>query len=283
MKIALIGQGISHSLTPSLHMSEGEANGIAYQYDLVDISKPQFEKRSIGQLLEFLKSECYHGANITYPFKVQVLGELSVCSEIVDKISSSNTVVLRDGKWIGDNTDAYGFQMMLKEGMGQVRAKSALLLGAGGAGKAVIAGCAQYGLERLWVYDPNPDATNDIQNLSKYFPNLEIIATNDVASAMQSADGVINATPIGMNSEGMSPLNPSLLASHHFVADIVYFPLETELLKQGASKGCRVISGAQMAVYQAAKAFEIFTGIKPNEERMKVNLAQLIAGKGNEI
>jgi shikimate dehydrogenase len=154
----------------------------------------------------------------------------------------------------------------------------ALLLGAGGAGVAVAHAALKLGIGHLSIVDLDPRrATRLAADLTARFGAGRAFATEDVAAAMRSADGLIHATPTGMHRYPGNPLEPSLLQPHHWVAEIVYVPLVTPLLAQARQVGCSTLDGAGMAIYQAAAAFELFTGLAPDLARMRAHFSDLAA------
>ncbi|RUT84915.1 shikimate dehydrogenase, partial [Mesorhizobium sp. USDA-HM6] len=169
------------------------------------------------------------------------------------------------GERIGHNTDWYGFYENFQRGLPDVAKSHAVLLGAGGAGVAVAHAAIKLGIERLSIFDQDSKRAETLApQLNDRFSRDCARATTDVGSALRSADGLIHATPTGMKSHPGLPIDAEWLLPRHWVADIVYMPLVTELLALAEGKGCRTLRGGGMTVYQAAAAFELFTGIAPD-------------------
>jgi shikimate dehydrogenase len=194
---------------------------------------------------------------------------LDELSDDAAAIGAVNTVVFSAGKRIGHNTDCFGFAESFRRGLGDVARNNVVLLGAGGAGSAVANAALQSGVGRLVIHDPDSArAVSLAGRLSNRFGPHCVATITDLAAAMAKADGLIQATPIGMLGYPGLPLPIELLRSSHWVAEIVYFPLETELLRRARALGCRTLDGGGMAVFQAAEAFRLFTGVTPDYERM---------------
>jgi shikimate dehydrogenase len=224
---------------------------------------------SLPQLLDAAQQQGFAGVNITHPCKQSVIPLLDELSEDAGAIGAVNTVVFSAGKRIGHNTDCWGFAESFRRGLADVARTQVVLLGAGGAGSAIANAALQIGVTRLVIYDV--DCTRAIalaERLRPRFGEDRIAAVTDLSSAMAAADGLIQATPIGMLGHPGLPLPIELLQPAHWVAEIIYFPLETELLKFARLLGCRTMDGSGMAVFQAAEAFRLFTGMAPDYERM---------------
>lgn len=272
----LIGAGLQKSRTPPMHEQEGAAQGLRYVYRTIDIEQLQVEVDALPELLRAAKLMGFNGLNITHPFKQLVLPLLDELSDDARALNAVNTVVIKDGKMTGHNTDWWGFAEGFKHGLPDVSRKCAVQLGAGGAGTAVAHAAMQLGIEKLYLRDVDPARAQAVADrLNEQFGAGRVVVCDDLAAAMAEADGLIHATPIGMANYPGLPLPEELLAARHWVAEIVYFPLETELLRVAKAKGCRVLNGGGMAVFQAVNAFQLFTGIEPDAERMKAHFASL--------
>jgi shikimate dehydrogenase len=183
-----------------------------------------------------------------------------------------NTVVFRDGKRFGHNTDLWGFARAFAEGIGEAVGEHVLLMGAGGAGVAVAEALLAAGVEELVIQDK--DATRALELAENLNARLGPNRTHALRSTDQGGkiDGLVNATPVGMASNPGIPIDDGLLTPDIWVADIIYFPLETELLRRARHRGCRTMNGSAMAIYQAVSAFELFSGFRPDSDRMKAVL-----------
>jgi shikimate dehydrogenase len=277
--IGLIGTGIQASLTPTMHETEGGALGVRYLYWLIDLTVLGLSPADLPDLLTAAQRMGFNGLNITHPCKQLVIPLLDELSEDARAIGAVNTVVLKDGRRIGHNTDASGFAAAFRRGLPDVRLDRVVQFGAGGAGCAVANAILGLGAGELTLIDVDPTRAAALaDSLNQRFGAGRAVAGTDTAEAMARADGMINATPLGMAKYPGMPLDAALLRPRHFVADIVYFPLETELLATARKAGCRVLSGGGMAVFQAVDAFRLFTGLAPEPERMLAHFQRLTAG-----
>jgi shikimate dehydrogenase len=269
VRVGLIGAGIQASRSPHLHECEARAAGIVCSYQLIDVAQLGVGVEALPKLLDVVQQKGFAGVNITHPCKQAVIPLLDELSEDAGAIGAVNTVVFSEGKRIGHNTDCWGFAESFRRGLADVARNHVTLLGAGGAGAAVATAALQMGVKKLLIHDvDNTRVTVLAERLRPRFGADRIAAVTDLASAMAVADGLIQATPTGMFGHPGLPLPIELLRPSHWVAEIVYFPLETELLKYAQAVGCRTLDGGGMAVFQAAEAFRLFTGLAPDCERM---------------
>jgi len=268
--VGLIGAGIQASRTPSMHEREAAKQGLHCEYRLIDLEKLQVGAEALPDLLKEAESEGFSGLNITYPCKQSVLALLPDLSDDARAIGAVNTVVLSNGRRFGHNTDWWGFAESFRRGLPDVQRNNVVQLGAGGAGAAVAHAMLTLGAGKLVIFDLDASrAENLVADLCARFGAGRATAGADLAAVMASADGLIHATPTGMTKFPGLPLPAELLRPALWVAEIVYFPLETELLRVARGLGCRIMNGSGMAVFQAAEAFRLFTGITPDAERMR--------------
>lgn len=274
--VGLIGAGIQASRTPAMHEREGAEQGLRYSYRLIDLEKLRSGADALPQLIADAEREGFAGLNITYPCKQSVVPLLTDLSDDALALGAVNTVVLRNGKRTGHNTDWWGFAENFRRGMAGVKLDRVVQLGAGGAGAAVAHAALTLGAGRLTIFDVEPGRAQQVSaNLALRFGEGRAVAGTDLPAAMARADGLIHATPTGMVKHPGLPLPASLLRPQLWVAEIVYFPLETELLHAARKLGCRTLDGGGMAVFQAVEAFRLFTGITPNAERMSRHFASM--------
>ena len=269
LSAGLIGSGIQASLTPALHMQEGVEQGLDYRYELFDLDRLNGSVSSLAPLLNAAKDQHFAGLNVTHPCKQMVLPLLDGLSEDAKALGAVNTIVLDEGIAMGHNTDWWGFAESFRLGLAGAPLKQVVQLGAGGAGAAVAYAMLKLGAQQLSIFDVAEDRTAAlVARLSGQFPQQKVIAVTDLASSMASTDGLVHATPTGMAKNPGLPLSAELLSPKHWVVEIVYFPIETELLRHARSIGCRALDGGGMAVYQAVGAFRLFTGLEPDAARM---------------
>ena len=269
VRVGLIGSAIQQSLSPAMHEKEGRACGLDYSYQLIDLDLLGKQVDDLPDLIADCESKGYVGLNITHPCKQAVLAYLTELSEDARVLGAVNTVVLRDGERIGHNTDWSGFLKSFRRGLPGTRLQQVVQLGAGGAGAATAYAALTLGVQRLAIHDiEHVRASQLADKLNAHFGGSKAVAVTAIESSMPGADGLIHATPTGMVKHPGLPLPAKLLRPSMWVAEIVYFPMETGLLRTAKQIGCRTLDGGGMAVFQAAEAFRLFTGIAPNAERM---------------
>jgi shikimate dehydrogenase len=275
-RAGLIGFGIQRSLTPAMHMREGRAHGLAYSYELIDLNERKKTSDDLEALILEAEARGFCGLNITYPCKQLVLPLLTEMSNDARRLGAVNTVVLRDGKRIGHNTDWSGFAEGLRRQLPDADLSSVVQIGAGGAGAATAFAVLQMGARTLTIFDIDTVRAAELaSDMAKLFPEALVVAGRDLESAMASASGLVHATPMGMDRHPGLPLPAELLNPPLWVAEIVYFPLETPLVQAARQRGCRVANGGGMAVFQAVGAFGLFTGLAPDAQRMLAHFAEL--------
>lgn len=267
--VGLIGSGIQASRSPALHEHEGDAQGLRYLYRLIDLDALGLEPAALPELLTAAQRMGFTGLNITYPCKQAVIPLLDELSDEAAAIGAVNTVVLHGGKRIGHNTDALGFAEGFRRGLPDAARQRVVQMGAGGAGAAVAHALLSEGVEQLTLFEVDPARAHAlVDNLSRHFGAGRALVGEDLPAAMAHADGLVNTTPIGMTKLPGTPVPPALLKASQWVAEIVYFPLETQLLRDARALGCRTLDGSVMAVFQAVKAFELFSGRQADADRM---------------
>jgi shikimate dehydrogenase len=269
VRAGLIGSGIGLSRTPALHMEEGRHHGIDYRYDLIDLHTLGAGPEALGSLIAKAEEQGYAGLNITHPCKQAAIAHVDELSDDAAVLQSINTITFKDGKRQGHNTDWWGFQQGFRRGLPGADLSHAVLIGAGGAGVAVAHALARMGTAKVTIFDVDPARVSAVMDrLVRVHPDCVFKAGKDLDAALANASGVVQATPIGMASHPGTPFDTDLLSAKLWVAEIIYFPLETALLAAAAERGCRVLNGGGMAVFQAVGAFELFTGVAPDAERM---------------
>ena len=265
----LIGAGIQASRTPALHEHEGDAQGLRYLYRLIDLDQLKLDSSALPDLLMAAERMNFTGLNITFPCKQSIIPLLDELSPEARGIGAVNTVVLKDGKRIGHNTDCLGFAEGFRRGLQGVALERVVQMGAGGAGAAVAHALLSEGVQRLSIFDVEISRAQSLaDNLNQHFGAGRAVAGHDLPNTLAQADGLVNTTPMGMKKLPGMPVPVELLRPQLWVAEIVYFPLETELLRNARALGCRTLDGGNMAVFQAVKAFELFSGVVPDAQRM---------------
>jgi shikimate dehydrogenase len=265
----LIGAGIQASRTPALHEQEGDAQGLRYLYRLIDLDPLRLDSSALPDLLLAAERMNFTGLNITFPCKQTIIPLLDELSPEARGIGAVNTVVLKDGKRIGHNTDCLGFAEGFRRGLQGVAVERVVQMGAGGAGAAVAHALLSEGVQLLSIFDVDTRRAQSLaNNLNQHFGAGRAVAGQDLQSTLAEADGLVNTTPMGMKKLPGTPVPVEMLRAELWVAEIVYFPLETELLRSARALGCRTLDGGNMAVFQAVKAFELFSGVVPDAQRM---------------
>lgn len=268
--VGLIGKGIQRSKSPAMHEAEAAAQGFRCVYELIDLDERGVGINALPELLVEAETRGFAGVNITYPCKQAVIPLLHGLSDEARAIGAVNTVHFTGGKRIGSNTDAWGFAESFRRELGDAPVEALAQIGAGGAGAATGYAMLGLGAGTLKIFDVDFDrAASLVRSLAQHFPDRKILAVEEIADAVSEAQGIVHATPTGMASHRGSAVPASLLRANLWVADIVYFPLETELLRLARARGCRTLDGGGMATFQAAKAFEIFTGRAADGDRMR--------------
>ncbi|SAK49887.1 shikimate 5-dehydrogenase [Caballeronia hypogeia] len=275
--IGLIGSGIGGSLTPAMHEKEGANLGLNYVYRRIDLQALELEPAALPDLLDAAERMGYDGLNITYPCKQSVIPLLDGLDPDARALGAVNTVVLKDGKRVGYNTDWSGFARAFQRGLPGAPLERVVQLGAGGAGAAVAHAALAMGARELTLFDSDEArAASLAAELGARFADRVVKSGGDLRDTLAQASGLIHATPTGMAKLPGLPLPAEYLHKELWVAEIVYFPLETELLKVAKALGCRTVSGGGMAVCQAVDALRIFTGREPDAERMFAHFQSLL-------
>ncbi len=279
--LGLIGAHIQASLTPAMHEMEGHAQGQRTIYQLIDLETLGLTADALPELLTAAERMGFTGLNVTHPCKQAVLPLLHEVSPDAQAVGAVNTVLLRDGKRIGHNTDWWGFAENFHRGLPDVALGHVVQFGAGGAGAAVAQAALTLGVQRLTIFDVDAGRAGRLaERLGRQFGAGRVAAGTDMPADVAAAGGVINATPVGMASHPGLPMPVELLRPALWVAEIVYFPLETALLRTARAIGCRTLDGGGMAVFQAVRAFHLFTGITPDAERMRRHFTAMTSGTG---
>ncbi|GGG66405.1 shikimate dehydrogenase [Kocuria dechangensis] len=277
--VGLIGAGITASLTPPMHEAEAAHHGLHYLYRPVDLEAIGRPGTDVGELLRAGRDLGFNAFNITHPCKQLVLDHLHETTPAAAALKAVNTVLIRDGRFIGHNTDQTGFAAGLAAELPEAPKESVVQIGTGGAGSAVAAALLSQGVQALHLFDVDPTrAAERAQALGQMFPHQSVAAagTEELPGLIAAADGVVNATPVGMHHHPGTPIDTSLLSARQWVADVIYLPVDTELITAARAAGCRVLDGGHMAVGQAADAFALITGMEPDRARMRAYFLELL-------
>ncbi|MEV7605958.1 shikimate dehydrogenase [Paenarthrobacter sp. NPDC089322] len=280
--VGLIGEGVMPSLTPPMHEREADVQGLRLLYRPIDLLELALPATAVGDLLKAAQRMGFNGLNITHPCKQLVLEHLDEISDDADRLGAVNTVLIQGGRFIGHNTDFSGFGSAMADGLPGAKLNRVVQLGAGGAGSAVAYALLKAGVKNLDLVDMDANrATERAAELNALFPAATVTprSTAELSRIMPLADGLVHCTPIGMAAHPGLPLDIDLVEPRHWVADIVYRPIETQLVREARAKGCDVLDGGRMAVGQAADAFKLFTGKDADSNRMREHFLALIAAE----
>jgi shikimate dehydrogenase len=274
--VGLIGAGIQASRAPRLHEQEGDEQGLRYLYRLIDLDVLRLSVEALPELLTAAERLGFTGLNITFPCKQAVIEHLHELDRDARATGAVNTVLFRGGRRLGYNTDWSGFAESFRRTLADAGRDRVVQFGAGGAGAAVSHALLTLGVGRIAIVDIDRKRAGDLaEALCARFGTGRAVASEDVAEAVSTADGIVNTTPVGMAKFPGTALAGGLLSSKLWVADVIYFPMETQLLREAKARGCRTMSGAGMAVFQAADAFRLFSGTEPDVERMLQHFAEM--------
>ena len=274
--VGLIGAGIEASRTPAMHEREGALQGLRYIYQRIDLQALKLGIEALPDLLRAAAWTGFAGLNITHPAKQAVLPLLDELSDAARARWARSTRWCSRPAGGSATTPTGGVRRELppqsgRRGARPGRAARRRRRRLGGGLCAV-----EEEVQRLAIVDVEPGRAEGLAaRLCGRFGAGRAQAAPDPASALAAADGLINATPVGMAGYPGLPLPAELLHPGLWVVDIVYFPLETELLRRAQALGCRTQGGGEMAVFQAAQAFRLFTGMEPDASRMRRHFATL--------
>jgi shikimate dehydrogenase len=256
----LLGAPIAHSASPAMHERAAGALGLHCHYQLIEVANARREE--LKMLLEGIRRLGFAGINVTFPYKEAVVDLLDELSPRAALIGAVNTVIVRDNRLIGHNTDATGFARAITELVTASSHGAVAVIGAGGVGKAIAFALAGLGVRELRIFDS--DHAKAAQLAARLDGQATTRVTDNVEDALRDVAGVVNASPVGMLPSVGTPVPDTLLHAGLWVADAVYSPLWTPLLTAAKAKGARVMTGRELAIYQAADAFELFTGFAPD-------------------
>ncbi|MFJ3336833.1 shikimate dehydrogenase [Streptomyces sp. NPDC086766] len=279
--VGLVGSGIGPSLSPALHEREADRQGLRLLYRLLDIDTLGLPPQAVGDLVRSARTLGFDGLNVTHPCKQLVIEHLDALAPQAEALGAVNTVVFEDGRAVGHNTDVTGFAASFARGLPDAPLERVVQLGAGGAGAAVAHATLTLGAERVTVVDALPERAAALaESLARHFGagRAAAAAPDALADLLTRADGIVHATPTGMAAHPGLPFPAELLHPGLWVAEVVYRPLETALLRTARARGCATLDGGGMAVFQAVDAFRLFTGREPDSARMLADIAELAGG-----
>jgi shikimate dehydrogenase len=278
--VGLIGEGIGKSLSPLIHQREADRQGIRLIYTIIDSHNLPLAASDLPDVLRWAPTLGYRGLNVTYPFKQEIVQHLDRLSDEARVLGAVNTVVFENGQTSGYNTDCSGFRRSFERSFSDAPRDRVVQLGAGGAGSAVAHAMLTIGARHLTLVDLDTDKAKQLADrLAVEFgvSRVSVGLSSDLAALLAEAEGVINTTPVGMAHHPGSPVPASCLREDMWVADIVYRPTDTALLRAARAVGAQTLHGGGMTVFQAVAAFEYFTGTTADAEAMFADSAELLA------
>jgi shikimate dehydrogenase len=283
--IGLIGANIMGSLSPALFADAFVAAGIDGFYHLMDVDR--LRGRRLVQMLDALKVAGFAGTNITYPFKQDIIPLLDAVDPEAAQTGAVNTVAIApDGRTTGYNFDRRGWRRSFEETFGRDSAQGAtvVLVGAGGAGRAVAFALMDLGVGVLILHDQDSVRAKALMaDIVKHYGASRCRITSDLERDIGAAAGVVNATQVGMRGFPGNPVPVAALKATHWAADVIYTPIQTAFLETAAARGARTLNGGGMCVHQAVEAFRLFTGIEPDVARLHRTFASARAARDKAL
>ncbi|MHA1110454.1 MAG: shikimate dehydrogenase [Promethearchaeota archaeon] len=264
--IFLIGDPIKHSISPQIHNAAFRRENIPYKY-----KTKQIKKKNLPDILEKFKTDGTVGFNVTIPYKTFILKYLDEITPIAQEIGAVNTVKIENGKLIGTNTDIVGIKKAITNANFRIKQDlSIVIIGAGGAARSVASYFSKHNVQLSIINRTLRKAENLCNDISNHPTNAAefcsyVLDIPKIETIFQSADLLINATPVGM----WPIIDENILldyipTSSQWVFDLVYNPIESQLVKTAKKNGCKLISGLDMLIYQASEAFKWWTGKNPD-------------------
>lgn len=267
INLGVIGNPIAHSLSPVMQNAGIQAAGLDYSYIAMPV-----KNEALGEAVAGMKALGFRGLNVTIPHKQAIMPFLDKIDGDAEIIGAVNTVLNEDGYLTGYNTDVIGFIEGMKQQGFQPAGKHALLLGAGGAARAIIWGLIKEKVASLTIAVRNPAKVQPTVDYFKKYMDITLLDWQDekMHEALAQAQLLINATPLGMEPhiDAMPPIDWSYVQPTIFAYDIIYTPAETLFLKTARELGCQTLNGEAMLVGQGAAAFKIWTGHTIKQEPM---------------
>jgi shikimate dehydrogenase len=262
--LGLIGAPIKHSASPAMHEAAAAALDLCAHYQLIEVAEAG--RKDLRFILEGVRRLGFAGVNVTFPYKEAAVSLLDELSPDAAAIGAVNTVVVETGKLVGYNTDASGFARALDELGIAASARPVALIGAGGVGRAIAFALADRGVPEIRIFDR--EGAKAAELVEALGARVRARASSSVEEALAGAGGLVNGTPVGMLPSRESPVPLELLRPDLWVADAVYTPLWTPLLSAARACGALVMTGRELAIFQAMDAFELFCGVRPSREAM---------------
>lgn len=273
--VGLIGRGISSSRSPAIHETQARELGIPLVYRVVDFDRLERPDTDLEAVIRMLAAIGWAGCNVTHPYKQAALSLCDTLSKEACALGAVNTLRFRDGLIHGDNTDWTGFSWMIERQIGAITGARVAQIGAGGAGLATAYALARLGVSEVAVFDAAAGRAQDLtQRLAGLFPQCRFAVGSSAQEAITDRHGIVQTTPVGMDTHPGVPFSSELIACTQWLVDIIYFPLETPLLAAARARGIKAVNGIGMLVGQAADAFGVLTGYAADRESMLLQVLE---------
>jgi len=269
----LLGAPIAQSAAPAMHERAAKALDLHCLYQLIEI--PGARRQDLQLLLEGVRRLGFAGINVTFPYKEAVLDLLDELSPGAARIGAVNTVVVRDNRLIGHNTDTSGFARAVTQFVTISPHGAVAVIGAGGVGRAIAFALADLGVAEVRIFDCEPAKAARLAGQLGQL--VKATVADSVEDALRGVAGMVNASPVGMLPSLDTPVPDTLLHPGLWVVDAVYSPLWTPLLTAARAKGATVMTGRELAIHQAVDAFELFTGYAPSASEMGMAFDSVMA------
>ena len=258
IRLGLIGDNIRRSKSPLLHRLAGQLCGLNVSYEPLI---PAEMGRDFDAVFDHCAQSGFRGVNVTYPYKEQVVARLAIPDPLTRGLGACNTVIFGPGQPVGHNTDRTGFTAAFRTGFGDAAPGRVAMAGAGGVGKAIAFGLADLGAQELAIFDPDPSrARMLVAALEQHAPSLPVRSARTLEEAIAGAEGLVNATPLGMYGVEGTAFPAPLPAAARWAFDAVYTPEETRFLSDARAHGLEILSGYELVLHQGVQAFRHFTG-----------------------
>jgi shikimate dehydrogenase len=255
----LLAHPAGHSLSPAMHNAAFRYLSLGAHYEAVDVAP-----EDLAAVVQSLRDSDVYGANVTIPHKLAVMPMMDKLSKAAKTIGAVNTIVNQDGELVGHNTDGAGFLQGLEDERVYLRKKVAVLLGAGGAARAIAYALLNSGVAKLWIYNRTLERAAGLVKEFARVGSAAVLKEDELPFIIRQAEVLVNTTSVGMEHGGIapdeSPLPDGLLPKHGFVCDIIYRPAKTKLLHDAREANLKIQNGLPMLVYQGAEAFRLWTG-----------------------
>jgi shikimate dehydrogenase len=272
LRLGLIGDNIAQSQAPLLHRLAGRQSGVDVTYDRL---VPPALNLTLDQVFARCQAQGYRGINVTYPYKERIVPALRIDDPLVRAIGAVNTVIFGVDGPLGHNTDYSGFVAGYGAVRGAVKTGPVLMIGTGGAGRAVAFGLLALGTKDLRLVDLDAAKAKALaDDLHRAAPDMTVTLWNDPEAAAHGAAGLINCTPVGMVGYGGTPLPARAMVGSEWAFDAVYTPTDTSFLTDAATHGLAIISGWELFFYQGVHAWAFFAGLPLDETQLRHDLLQ---------